>query len=162
MPLKLKDGRRIINHMLVIRLFRIGKKNQPSFKLVVTKKSNPPRGGRFVEEVGFYNSVTKEKILKKERVQYWLGQGAQPSATVHNLLVKEEILEGKKIPVHKKSKKKETAHATEKPAEAPKPEEKPTEKPKEEVPREAKPAEKAEEKVEKPKEEKKEEAPKSE
>jgi len=148
--------------MLVIRLFRIGKKNQPSFKIVVTDKKNPPRGGRFVEEVGFYNPVTKEKVLKKERLQYWLGQGVQPSDTVHNLLVKEGILQGKKIPVHKKSKKKETAPTTEKPVEAPKPEEKPTEKPKEEVPKEAKPPEKAEEKAEKPKEEKKEEAPKSE
>jgi len=148
--------------MLIIRLFRIGKKNQPSFKIVVTDKKNPSRGGRFVEEVGFYNPLSKEKVLRKERVQYWLGQGVKPSPTVHNLLVKEGILTGKKIPKHKKSKKKETVPTTEKPVEASKPEEKPTEKPKEEVPKEAKPPEKAEEKVEKPKEEKKEEAPKSE
>ena len=93
--------------MLVIRLFRTGKKNQPSFKIVVTDKKNPPRGGRFVEQVGFYNPLTKEKSLKKERIKYWVGQGAKPSDTVHNLLVKEGILEGKKIPVHKKTKKKE-------------------------------------------------------
>ena len=91
--------------MLVIRLLRVGKKNQPSFKIVVTEKQNPPRGGRFVEEVGNYNPVTKEKGLKQERIKYWVSQGAQPSNTVHNLLVKEGILEEKKIPVHKKSKK---------------------------------------------------------
>ena len=91
--------------MLVIRLFRIGKKNQPSFKIVVTEKTNPPRGGRFVEEVGFYNPITKEKVLRKERIQYWLSQGVKPSDTIHNLLVKEGILEDKKIPAHKKSKK---------------------------------------------------------
>jgi len=91
--------------MLSIRFFRTGKKNQPSFRLVVTDKRNAPRGGRFLEMVGFYNPITKEKQIKKERVQYWLGVGALPSDTVYNLLVKEGILQGKKRPSHKKSKK---------------------------------------------------------
>jgi len=91
--------------MLVFRLFRVGKNNQPSFKIVVTDKRNPSKGGRFVEQVGFYNPVTKEKVLNKERVQYWLKQGVQPSPTLHNLFIKDGILEGKKISVHKKSKK---------------------------------------------------------
>ena len=91
--------------MLVFRLFRVGKNNQPSFKIVVTDKRNPSKGGRFVEQVGTYNPVTKEKTLNKERVQYWLSQGVQPSATLHNLFIKDGILEGKKIPVQKKSKK---------------------------------------------------------
>ncbi len=90
--------------MLTIRLFRVGKKNQPSFKIVVTDKRNPPRGGLFVEEVGFWNPLTKEKVLRKERVKYWLSVGAQPSRTVYNLLLTEKILEGKKIPKHKKKK----------------------------------------------------------
>lgn len=98
--------------MLVIRLFRVGKKKQPFFKIVVTDKRNAPHGGRFVEEVGFLNPVTKEKALKVERIKHWLCKGAQPSATVYNLLIKEKILEGKKIPKHAKAKKKE-----EKPAE---------------------------------------------
>ena len=72
--------------MLVIRLFRVGKRNQPSFKIVVTDKRKPTRSGRFVEEVGFYNPLTKEKVLKDERIKYWLSVGAQPSETVHNLL----------------------------------------------------------------------------
>ena len=91
--------------MLTLRLFRVGKKNQPSFKIVVTDKRNPTRAGRFVEEVGFYNPTTKEKVLSKERVQYWLSKGVQPSPTVYNLLVKEGIVDGKKIAVQKKSKK---------------------------------------------------------
>ncbi|MDP3991210.1 MAG: 30S ribosomal protein S16 [Candidatus Nealsonbacteria bacterium] len=90
--------------MLVIRLLRVGKKNQPSYKIVVTEKQNPPKGGRFVEQVGFYNPKTKEKILKKERAQYWISKGAQPSATVHNMLVREGVLQKPKISVHKKSK----------------------------------------------------------
>jgi len=95
--------------MLVFRLFRVGKNNQPSYKIVVTDKRNPSKGGRFVEQVGFYNPVTKQNVLNKERVQYWLKQGVQPSPTTHNLFIKEGILEGKKIPVHKKSKKKAPA-----------------------------------------------------
>jgi small subunit ribosomal protein S16 len=93
--------------MLVIRFFRTGKKNQSSFKLVVTDKRRPPRGGRFTEEVGFYNPLTKEKNLKAARIQYWLSKGAKPSDTVCNLLIKEKIIEGKKIPKHKKPKKKD-------------------------------------------------------
>ncbi len=104
-PLKLKNGNVILQRMLVMRFFRVGKKNQPSFKVVVTDKRNPPRAGRFVEEVGFYNPLTKEKVLRKDRIQYWVSQGVKPSPTVYNLLIKEGILEGKKIAVHKKSKK---------------------------------------------------------
>jgi len=116
--------------MLVIRLFRIGKKNQPFFKIVVTDKKKPTTHGRFVEEIGNYNPLTKEKVLKAERIKYWLSVGAKPSPTIHNLLVSEKIIEGKKIDVHKKPKTK-----AEKPAEEPKKEEKPLEEvKKEEVP----------------------------
>jgi len=114
--------------MLVIRLFRVGKKNQPSFKIVVTNKKKASRRGRFVEEVGFYNPLTKEKVLRNERVKYWLSMGAKPSDTVFNLLISEKIIEGKKIDVHKKPKESveatpavsvSTAPSPEKPAEAP-------------------------------------------
>jgi small subunit ribosomal protein S16 len=87
--------------MLVIRFFRVGKKNQPSFKIVVTDKRRAPRGGRFTEEVGFWNPLTKQRTLKEDRVKYWLSVGAQPSDTVHNLLIEAKVLEGKKVPVHK-------------------------------------------------------------
>jgi len=90
--------------MLVIRFFRIGKKNQPSFKIVVTDKRKPARAGRFVEELGNYNPVTKEKVLRQERIKYWLSVGAKPSPTVFNLLVSEKIIEGKKMAVKKKRK----------------------------------------------------------
>ena len=92
--------------MLVIRLFRVGKKNQPSFKIIVTDKRRPPKSGRFVEEVGFYNPLTKEKVLKSERIKYWLSVGAKPSVTVNNLLISARIVTGKKIPKHKKPKEK--------------------------------------------------------
>ena len=92
--------------MLVIRLFRVGKKNQPAFKIVVTEKSKPPRGGVFIEEVGTWNPITKDKFLRKERIEYWMSVGAKPSASVHNLLVAEKIIDAEKIKKHKKPKKK--------------------------------------------------------
>ena len=99
--------------MLVIRLLRKGQKNQPFFKIVVTDKRKPTRAGRFVEQVGVFNPLTKEKSLKADRVKYWLSVGAKPSPTVHNMLVTEKIIEEKKIPVHKKSKKKQEAQEKE-------------------------------------------------
>jgi len=160
--------------MLVIRFLRVGKKNQPSFKIVVTDKRRPPRGGRFVEEVGFYNPLKKEKVLREERIKYWLSVGAKPSDTVYNLLVSEKIIEGKKIPVHKKAKTttrpphppaeggplKEEKPIEKKPAEEKPPTE---EKPAEETPKEEKPKEEAPKKEEIPKEKaSKEETPKTE
>jgi len=113
--------------MLVIRLLRVGKKNQPAFKIVVTDKKKSATKGVYVEEVGFCNPLTKEKVLKQERIKYWLSVGAKPSATVHNLLISEKIVEGKKTPVHKKKKVKEGSETEEKPVEtaAPAPEVKP-------------------------------------
>jgi len=93
--------------MIAIRFLRIGKKHQPFFRVVVTDKKNPPRGGRFLEIVGFFNPLTKEKKLKGERIKHWLSMGAQPSDRVHNLLVSENIIKEKKIAVHAKTKKKE-------------------------------------------------------
>ncbi len=93
--------------MLVIRLLRIGRKHQPSYKIVVTDSRRAPKGGRFVAEVGSWNPLTKQRILKKEEIKEWMSKGAKPSDTVYNMLLEEKVVEGKKTPVHKKSKKKE-------------------------------------------------------
>ena len=144
--------------MLCIRFLRIGKKHQPCFKIVVTDKRRPPKGGRFVEEVGFWNPLTKEKILKPERIKHWISKGAKPSDSVYNLLVKEKVLEGKKTPVHKKKKeKKETEEPKEKKKEAEKSKEVKKDQPNADQPKAEKKEEpkKEEPKEEKPKEEKK-------
>lgn len=124
--------------MLRIRFFRTGKKNQPFFRIVVTDRRHPPRGGRFLEILGFFNPLTKERKLKKERIKHWISVGAQPSDSVYNLLIEEKVLEGKKVPVHKKKKKEKK------------------EKPKKEKPKEEKPKEEKVKEKEKPKEPKKE------
>lgn len=148
--------------MLRIRLLRVGKKNQPIFRIVVTEKTNPPRGGRFLEILGFYNPISKEKSLKQDRIKYWLSVGAQPSDTVHNLLVSEKVVEGRKLPVHKKKKGKEgpavekvEAKEKVKAAEEPIMKKSEAESPKKEEKEEVKePEKKPEEKPEKPQEEK--------
>ncbi|MBI4094693.1 MAG: 30S ribosomal protein S16 [Candidatus Liptonbacteria bacterium] len=90
--------------MLAIKFQRIGKKHQPSFRIVVAEKRSkllsPP-----VEDLGYYDPFTKSAAVKKERAAYWLGIGAQPTPTVHNVFVKEGILSTSKIRVQMRKKK---------------------------------------------------------
>ncbi|HXA79532.1 MAG TPA: 30S ribosomal protein S16 [Candidatus Acidoferrales bacterium] len=73
--------------MLTIRLARIGKKKRPFYRVVVTEKTRP-RNGRFVEIVGTYDPLKKPATVQfdHDRVEYWLGKGAQPSDTVRSLI----------------------------------------------------------------------------
>ncbi len=75
--------------MLRIRLARTGAKKQCSYRIVVIEREMA-RDGRFVEIVGHYNprSNPPELFMKRERVDYWLGRGAQPSETVRSFLKK--------------------------------------------------------------------------
>ncbi|MGA3301391.1 MAG: 30S ribosomal protein S16 [Candidatus Acidiferrales bacterium] len=73
--------------MLTIRLARIGKKKRPFYRVIVTEKTRP-RNGRFVEIVGTYDPLKTPALidLKRDRVDYWIGKGAQPSDTVRSFL----------------------------------------------------------------------------
>lgn len=84
--------------MLRIRLSRVGKKNTPIYKVVVAEKARPVKG-KFIESLGMYNPGNKDNTLNAERIKYWISVGAQPSQTVHNLLVKNNIIEGNKIAI---------------------------------------------------------------
>ncbi|OGG57535.1 30S ribosomal protein S16 [Candidatus Kaiserbacteria bacterium RIFCSPHIGHO2_01_FULL_55_17] len=109
--------------MLKIRMQRIGKINQPSFRIVVTEHTASPKAGKFVEKVGTYNPKTKERNLNADRIKYWLSVGAKASGTMHNMLISMGIIEGKKVNVlPKKSppKKEEPAVEAAPAAEAPK------------------------------------------
>ncbi|MHB8520077.1 MAG: 30S ribosomal protein S16 [Limisphaerales bacterium] len=72
-----------------IRLKRVGAKNTPIYRIVVTDARNP-RDGRFIEELGTYHPLKKENnfTLDLERAEYWLSKGAQPSDTVASFLRK--------------------------------------------------------------------------
>ncbi len=86
--------------MLAIKLKRIGKKHQPSFRIIVSEKRSKV-GGRYLEDLGWLNPKTKECNIKKDRAGYWLKNGAQPTDTVYNLLVKSDVISGPKRPKHK-------------------------------------------------------------
>lgn len=81
--------------MLIIRFNRTGRKSQSFFRLVVQEKSIAP-GGRHVEVVGSWNPHKKEGVFKNERILHWVANGAQCSDSVHNLLIAQGIIEGKK------------------------------------------------------------------
>lgn len=92
--------------MLIIRLTRTGKKNAPRFRIVLVEKTAPPKTGKFLEILGSYNPESKEIILKKEQIKYWLSQGVQTSETVHNILVSNDVIKGPKIKKKIRDKKK--------------------------------------------------------
>lgn len=85
--------------MLKIRLQRTGRTNNPSYRVVVTEHTNGPKSGRAVEILGSYNPKSKERILKADRIQHWLKNGAQASGTMHNMLISTGIITGKKVNV---------------------------------------------------------------
>ncbi len=91
--------------MLTIRLLRTGKIHQPSFKIVVIQKEKSARSGTFLEDLGFFNPLLNKSNLKKERILYWISKGSGVSDTVHNLLIKNGIIKGKKVAKDKPSKK---------------------------------------------------------
>lgn len=91
--------------MLVIRLKRKGKKNQPFFRIVVTDKRTSAKGGRSIDDLGYFDPLTKRSALDKDKVLHWLKVGAKPSDTVHNMIISEKIIEGTKVNLTKKSKK---------------------------------------------------------
>ena len=88
--------------MLVIRFQRVGRKNDPSYRIVVAEKRSKPHGIG-VEILGSYHPKTKHTVLARERIVHWISQGAQISATVHNLLVKNAVMKGSKRHVGKKA-----------------------------------------------------------
>ena len=87
--------------MLMIRLQRVGRKHEPTFRLVLTDSKNGPKSGKSLEILGSYDSRIDNKIEKfnVEKIKYWISKGAQLSGTVHNLLVNLKVISGKKINV---------------------------------------------------------------
>lgn len=83
--------------MLRIRLQRIGKKKAPVYRMIVSEREKDTQAGT-LETLGKYNPVLKDKVidLNVERIKHWISMGAQPSNTVHNLLVNAGILSAEK------------------------------------------------------------------
>lgn len=83
--------------MLMIRLQRVGRKNDPSFRVVITEKANAAKSGAFLEVVGSYDARKDRVQLKPDRIQHWLSHGAKASATVHNILVNAKVINAPKV-----------------------------------------------------------------
>jgi small subunit ribosomal protein S16 len=85
--------------MLTIRLQRRGRKNDPSFRVILVESKRAAKTGNFQEVLGSYDPRVNRTDLKADRIKHWMSMGATVSDTVHNILIKEKVIEGKKINV---------------------------------------------------------------
>ncbi len=110
-----------ISRMLKIRLQRVGRKHEPTFRVVLTDSKNSTKSGRLLEVLGAYDPRHKDTTaLDAEKIKYWMSKGAQATPTMHNMLISKKIIDGKKINVLPKKtvpkKEEEPAAATPAPA----------------------------------------------
>ena len=83
----------------MIRFQRIGRRNDPAFRIVILEKERAAKAGNILELLGTYNPRSKALTLNAERVKEWIAKGAQPTGSIHNLLVSKGVIQGKKINV---------------------------------------------------------------
>jgi small subunit ribosomal protein S16 len=77
--------------MLKLRLKRVGKKRSPSYRLVIMENTFR-RDGRPIDELGYYNPISKQYKFDTEKIKKWLSYGVRPTETVMSLLKKAEIV----------------------------------------------------------------------
>src|SRR3989344_4970278 len=85
--------------MLTIRLQRVGRKNDPSFRVILVESKRAAKTGNFQELLGSYDARSDRVDLKADRIKHWIAMGATVSDTMHNMLISQKIIEGKKINV---------------------------------------------------------------
>ena len=90
--------------MLTIRLQRTGRKNNPTFRVIVIDSKRGPKSGNVLEVLGSYEPKKGVREFKGERVTHWISKGAQTSGTIHNMLIDAKLVTGKKINVLPKKK----------------------------------------------------------
>ena len=77
----------------------MGRKHEPVFRLVVTESTNSTKSGKFLEVIGSYDPRRDQPQFNAERIKEWMSKGAKVTDTVHNLLITQKIISGKKINV---------------------------------------------------------------
>jgi small subunit ribosomal protein S16 len=82
--------------MLMMRLQRVGRKNSPSYRIVVTDKRTGPKSDKHVARLGSYDPKSNTTQLDVTAAKAWLQKGVQPSDTVYNILVAQKAIEGRK------------------------------------------------------------------
>lgn len=80
-----------------MRLQRVGRKNDPSYRVVVVDKRTGPKSNKNIDILGSYNPKLGQVQIDADKAKDWLTKGVQPSDTVHNILVAQKVIEGKKI-----------------------------------------------------------------
>ena len=80
----------------MMRLQRVGRKNDPSFRIVVTDKRTGPKSDSHIDRLGSYNPKMNHVQIDGEKAKEWIAKGVQPSDTVHNILVSQKIIDAKK------------------------------------------------------------------
>ena len=81
----------------MIRFQRIGRTNDPAFRIVVLEKERAAKAGNIVELLGTYNPRSKALTLDEASVKEWIAKGAQPTDSIRNLLISKGVIEGKKV-----------------------------------------------------------------
>lgn len=121
----------------MIRFQRIGRTNDPAFRIVVLEKERAAKAGNIVELLGTYNPRSKALTLNEAHAKEWMAKGAQPTDSIRNLFITKGLLTGKKVNVlpKKTPQKSEEAASSEVPAA-----EAPTAPTEEDVAKEAEPA----------------------
>ena len=91
--------------MLILRFQKVGKKKDYTYRVVAVDSRFSSKSGKVKEVLGWWQPKTDQFSLDKERVNYWLKQGAQVSDSCYNLLVKATVISGPKRPIKTKTKK---------------------------------------------------------
>lgn len=114
--------------MLIIRLQRTGRVHEPTFRVVLTDSKNGPKSGKYLKNLGWYDTRIKNKVeqIDTEVIKQWMSKGVQLSVTLHNFLVSNKVITGKKInalpkktPIKKEAPVAEAPKAAAAPAPAP-------------------------------------------
>jgi small subunit ribosomal protein S16 len=82
--------------MLMMRLQRVGRKNNPAYRVVVVDKRASTKSNKTIDLIGNYNPKLGQITINAEKAKQWLAQGVQASDTVHNMLISQKVIEGKK------------------------------------------------------------------
>ena len=103
----------------MIRLQRTGRKHEPTFRVVLTDSKNGPKSGKYLKNLGWYDTRIKNKVeqIDTEAVKHWMSKGAKLSLTLHNYMISQKVITGKKL----NALPKKTVQKKEAPAEAAKP-----------------------------------------
>lgn len=111
--------------MLIIRLQRVGRVHEPTFRVVLVDSKRGPKSGQTLEILGNHDTrkAKKNSEFNSERILYWVSKGAQLSDTVRNILINKKIITGKKVNALPKKRpiKKELTEEEKKAAESAKP-----------------------------------------